>query len=109
MQIKNDKLKVLLQQKEVLVTQGRQLTTEIEKLEKERAKVGMQIQKVKDKVIPMVDKMKESGLIVLGEYDDIETIGLDNGEIEVKIFNHLDEFKKAYAEKFTKKDTTDTK
>lgn len=101
MKINNAKLVVLLKQKDLLVTQGRKLTIEIEKLEKERAKVGMQIQKVKDRVLPIVDKEVKPKL---GEYEDIETVALVNGEIEVKIFNHLEEFKKAYAEKFTKKE-----
>jgi len=101
MKINNDKLKVLLEQKEVLVAEGRALTVKIEKLEKERAKVGMQIQKVKDKVIPLVEKLVKPNL---KEYEDIETVTLEKGEIEVKVFNHLDEFKKAYAERFTKKE-----
>ena len=77
---------------------------QIEKLEKERAKVGMQIQKTKEKVIPMVVKMKADGTIKLGEYDDLESISLEKGEIVVKTFNHLEEFKKQYAERFTKKE-----
>ena len=99
MKIKNDILKKLLEEKDVLVKEGRVLTVQIEKLEQDRAKIGMQIQKKKDKVIPLVEKLKKEGKIVLGEYDDIESVSVISGEIEVKIFNHLEEFKKAFAEK----------
>lgn len=99
--IQNAPLKKLLEEKDVLIKEARELTSQIEKLEKERAKLGMKVQKVKDKVIPMVDKMKGKE-IVLGEYDDIETISLEKGEIVVNIFNHLEEFKKQFAERFKK-------
>ena len=82
----------------MLVNDGRALTVEIEKIEKERAKIGMQIQKRKDKIIPLVEKEVKPKL---GEYEDIETVTINkSGEVEVKVFNHLEEFKKAYAEKF---------
>lgn len=100
--INNNTLKKLLEEKEELVTQGRALTTDIEKLEKERAKIGMQIQKRKDKIIPLVEKAVKP---LLGEYEDIETVTINkDGEVEVKVFNHMEEFKKAYAEKFTPKE-----
>jgi recombinational DNA repair ATPase RecF len=96
--INNNTLKKLLEEKEELVTQGRALTGDIEKLEKERAKIGMQIQKRKDKIIPLVEKAVKP---LLGEYEDIETVTINkSGEVEVKVFNHMEEFKKAYAEKF---------
>lgn len=98
--INNNTLKKLLEEKEELVKQGRELTVQIEKLEKERAKIGLQIQKKKDKIIPLVDKEVRPNLV---EYEDIETVVLEKGEIKVTVFNHLEEFKKAYKEKFSKK------
>lgn len=96
--ITNTTLKKLLEEKEALVNEGRSLTVEIEKIEKERAKIGMQIQKRKDKIIPLVEKEVKPKL---GVYEDIETVTINKaGEVEVKVFNHLEEFKKAYAEKF---------
>jgi len=94
--INNNTLKKLLEEKEELVTQGRALTNDIEKLEKERAKIGMQIQKRKDKIIPLVEKEVKPKL---AEYEDIETVSLDKGEIVVKVFNHMEEFKKAFADR----------
>lgn len=100
--ITNNTLKKLLEEKEELVNQGRALTVEIEKLEKDRAKIGMQIQKRKDKIIPLVEKEVKPKL---GEYEDIETVTLEKGEIVVKVFNHLEEFKKAFAERNKKEET----
>lgn len=107
--ITNNTLKKLLEEKDELVTQGRALTVEIEKLEKERAKIGLQIQKKKDKVIPIVEKMKNSGDIPLEEYDEIESVSIVKGEVEVKLFNHMEEFKKAYAEKVAKEKDSQNK
>ena len=100
--LENKKLLKLLEEKEELITEGRKLTAEIEKVEKERAKIGLQIQKIKDKVIPMMTELKPT--ICKEEFDDIESVSIVNGKIEVKTFNHLEEFKKQYREKVSKKD-----
>lgn len=93
---KDDKMKKLLEEKGVLVNEGRELTKKIEELEKERAKVGLKIQKVKDKLIPIVEsKIKPQ----LEEFEDIETVEVKGDMIVVKKFSHLEEFKKAWREK----------
>ena len=99
--LEDKKLVKLLEEKEALVNAGRKLTAEIEKVDKERAKIGMQIQKIKDKVIPAITKLKPQ--FCLDEFDDIESVTIKDGQIEVKTFNHLEEFKKQYREKVGKK------
>lgn len=93
---KDDKLKKLLEEKGVLVTEGRELTRRIEELEKERAKIGLKIQKVKDKIAPIVDAKINPQL---DEFEDIETVEIKDGMILVRKFSQLEEFKKAWRER----------
>lgn len=64
-----------------------------EKLERERNKIALKIQKIKDKVIPMIQK---SVVPHLKEYDDIEKAEVVDDEVVVTIFNRLEEFKKQF-------------
>lgn len=86
--IQNEELKALLLEKETLVNEGKKLTEKIEKVEKERAKVGLQIQKVKDKIIPLVIGLK----LPLGEYEGLKSVEIKGGEIVVEVTNYMDEF-----------------
>lgn len=61
-----------------------------EKLETERNKVALKIQKIKDKLIPM---LKKEITPHLKEFDDTETVEIKDGKVYVKTFNHLDDFK----------------
>lgn len=64
-----------------------------EKLERERNKIALKIQKIKDKVIPMIQK---SVMPKLKEYDDIEKAEIIDDEVVVTTFNRLEEFKKQF-------------
>lgn len=83
------------------------LLQEQKRLEKKRAKLGEEIQKVKDKFVPWLHKRVAKDL--KSEFDDIETAKLNkDGDIEVHFFNHIDSFKTTFrsrrkAEKKTKK------
>lgn len=74
-EMKNDHMK-LLKEKEVL--------------ERDRNKVALKVQKIKDKVVPMVQKFVKP---MLKEYDDIETAKTKNGKVVITTFNHLEDFK----------------
>jgi len=77
----------------------RDLMSEKEKLERERNKIALKVQKIKDRVVPMIKKEVEPQL---KEYEDIETAVLKNGEVMVKTFSHLEEFKKSFNAKNSK-------
>lgn len=62
-----------------------------EKLERERNKIALKIQKIKDRVIPMIQKECKPHLAT--EFDDIETAKLIDGKVVVTTFNHIDDFK----------------
>jgi uncharacterized protein YoxC len=72
------------------------LNDEKEKLEKERNKIALHVQKIKDKVIPKIQKHCKKAL---GEYEDLASAEIQEGKVVVEKFSHLAEWKRAYAEK----------
>jgi hypothetical protein len=67
-----------------------QLLKDKEVLERDRNKLALKVQKVKDKVIPLVQKEVKP---LLGEYDDIETAKVKDGKVVITTFNRLEEWK----------------
>lgn len=68
-----------------------------EKKERERNKIALKIQKIKDKVSPII--RKEVKPLLKEEYDDIESADVDGDEIVIKTFNHLEEWKAFWRKK----------
>lgn len=66
---------------------------EIEQLERDRNKIALKIQKIKDKVIPIIQKESKP---FLEEYDDIETAKTKNGKVVITTFNHLSDWKRTF-------------
>jgi len=64
-----------------------------EVLERDRNKIALKVQKVKDRLIPIIQKEVKP---LLGEYDDIETAKAKDGKVEISTFNRLEEFKKTF-------------
>lgn len=64
-----------------------------EVLERDRNKIFLKVQKVKDLVVPLIQKEVKP---LLSEYDDIETAKTKDGQVVIATFNHLDEFKKKF-------------
>lgn len=69
---------------------------EKETLERDRNKIALKVQKIKDKLIPIIQKEVKP---LLGEYDDIETAKTKDGKVVTSTFNHLTDWKKAFARK----------
>lgn len=64
-------------------------------LESKRNKIALKVQKWKDRIIPMGQRLAKPHL--QNEYEDYETLMLDeNGNIIVKIFSHLEEWKERF-------------
>jgi recombinational DNA repair ATPase RecF len=92
----NDTLKDLLKDKNEYVKKGRELSNEIEELEEERNKAGMKVQKLKDKVMPIMEDEIEPELN-LGEFEDIESVEInDDGEVVINIVDQVERFKQRY-------------
>ncbi len=76
-----------------MIEEHQKLLVEKEQLERERNKVALKVQKIKDKIIPVVQKYVKP---LLGEYDDIETAKAEGGKITITTFNHLDQFREKF-------------
>lgn len=90
--IEDKKMETLLGKKDVLITEGRELTSTIEKAEKERNKIALKIQKIKDKMISLMDKHS----FELGEFEYLRTVELKDGKIEVQICDAMEEWQEVY-------------
>lgn len=67
----------------------------------ERNKIGLRIQKIKDKTIPLARKLMKPYLE--DEFDDYDGVVLENGELSGTIFNHLRDWKEKWVEKLRQK------
>lgn len=72
------------------------LKTEHESLEKERNKIALKVQKIKDRVIPIIQRECKPQL---SEYEDIESTEIRGDNVLVKTFDHLEEFKAKFKKK----------
>ena len=70
------------------------LTKQKEELETERNKIALKAQKNTDMIIPLARKLMTPYLE--NEYDDYESLKLENDEIVCSIFNHLSEWKENF-------------
>lgn len=64
--------------------------------EQERNKIALKVQKIKDRVIPIIHKEVKPQLV---EYEDIQTAEIVKDEVVVKIYSKLEEWKEAYQKK----------
>ena len=74
-----------------LHTKYDELRKKKEELETERNKIALKAQKYNDKIIPLGKEMMKPFLE--DQYEDYDTLALENGEIVATIFSHLNEFK----------------
>lgn len=64
-----------------------------EEKERDRNKIALKVQKVKDKVVPLIQKQVKP---LLKEYDDVETAKTKDGMIVITTFNHLTDWKNKF-------------
>ena len=94
----DEKVAKLLIEKTGLIKDGRAISEDIEKLENDRNKVALRVQKIKDKIIPFAKKIKKDQL---GRYEDIQSIDLVGEDIVLTTFDYISEYKKQLEEKIT--------
>lgn len=66
-------------------------------LEEERNKIALKAQKYNDKIIPFGRKLMSE--YIADEFEDYESLKVEDGEIVATIFNHLEEFKNKFRSK----------
>lgn len=105
----NPELVELLKQRNAKVDEGRALSKQIDDLELERNKIGLQINKIKDKIIPIAEEIMAP---ILGEFQMVTTTRLTpildaeqkpTGEfedvVEIEWIDEVEEFKKILKER----------
>lgn len=90
LEIKNDKLKGILESREIVFNDIQKINEEIIKLDAERKKHALKMERLKDKTRAIIDKINFS----LGEFETISRVFLENGVIKVEIVDEVEEFKK---------------
>ena len=65
-----------------------------EKLERDRNKIFLKVQKIKDRLIPLVQKLVRP--LLKEKYDDVETAKAINDKVYINTFNHLEDWKKKF-------------
>lgn len=73
----------------------------IDELENQRNKIGLKIQKIKDRIIPMTQKIAKP--LLEDEFEDFSDVRIENGEVIIEIFSHLEDWKAARAKKLKEK------
>ncbi len=68
------------------------LMKEVEKLERDRNKVALKVQKVKDKLVPLAQSLIKP--LLKNEFDDVETAKAKDGKVVVSTFNYVEDYKK---------------
>ncbi|MHA1304652.1 MAG: hypothetical protein ACTSPI_13220 [Candidatus Heimdallarchaeaceae archaeon] len=85
------KIAKLLIKKKELVKKGRGISRQIEQLEKDRNKLALQVQKIKDKIIPFARRIKKEHL---SKYEDIQSLELKGDDIIITTFDYIEEYRK---------------
>lgn len=73
---------------------------EREELESNRNKIALKIQKWNDKIIPLARKVMK--VFIQDEYEDYDSLRLENEKVVGTIFNHLEDWKKTFASRMKK-------
>lgn len=66
-------------------------------LEEERNKIGLKVQQKNDKIVPLTRKLMKPYLN--DEYEDYDTIRIEDGQIVGTIFSHIETFKENFAKR----------
>ena len=67
-----------------------------QELEKERNKLALQADKLRDKIIPFVNKIRKESC---DRYENIESVVVDGDDIVIKVFDVIEEYKKVIDKK----------
>ena len=72
----------------------RKLMKDKEEKERDRNKIALKVQKIKDKCIPIIQR--EVTPLLQKEYDDIETAKVKDGKVVITTYNRLEDWKRGF-------------
>lgn len=95
--IKDAKIKKLLEQRDVEVKKGRELEKQKQTIEQEQRKIGLLLNRIKEKVTPMVNAhaKKES----FNPYEVISAVQITDGQVVMTVTDSLELWKENYGKK----------
>jgi seryl-tRNA synthetase len=73
------------------------LNKDKEEKETERNKIALSAQKYNDKIIPLSRELMKP--LLQDEYEDFDTIWIQDGQMVCTVFSHLDDFKNKFNER----------
>lgn len=85
---------------EMLIKQYEDAVEKKKTLEEERNKIALKVQKKNDKIIPLGRKVMKPFL--QDEFEDYDTLRLEDGQVIGTIFSHMEMFKEHYAKRTNK-------
>jgi len=97
--IENDKLKKILEDRQVIFDNIGEINKVIVAKDKERTAEGYKMDKLKEKTADILKKQN----LVLEEFEDIGAVKLVKGEIVLEIFDYVEEYKKQLRDERAKK------
>lgn len=106
-EFKSAKLHKLLEEKVKLVDEGKGYQKEVEELQKKQRKVGLKLNKIKEKVIPLV--AEESVKLDIGQFEAPMNVSIIDGKDILTIVDRVEDFKKRLLEKLEEDNKKDAK
>jgi len=97
--IENDKLKKILEDRQVIFDNIGEINKVIVAKDKERTAEGYKMDKLKEKTADILKKQN----LDLEEFEDIGAVKLVKGEIVLEIFDYVEEYKKQLRDERAKK------
>ncbi len=99
-EIKDDKILKILEDRAELHKEITVVNEEIMKLDKDRTKKGYKMDKLKEKTKVIMDKLDPE----LGEFEVITSVSIQDGKPVYEVLDMVEEYKKAVREDKKKKD-----
>lgn len=84
-----DEIITMIKNKGDIVVRGRDLNKQIEGLKEELNTCGLDINKINDKLIPLVKEIP----IELGEWEQIQSVEIVDGKLMMTIYDQIEEYK----------------
>jgi len=106
-ELQNAKLHKLLEEKANLVEEGKSFQKKVEKLQKEQRKIGLKLNKVKEKVLPLI--AGESTKLDIGQFEAPMNVNIIDGKSILTIVDRVEDFKKRLLEKLEEDNKKDAK
>lgn len=105
--ITNEDIKSLLIKKDKIVNEWRDISAKIEELERKLDSLAHRIQKIKDKVVPMIEEELKD--LYPSEFHEATKVEVVDGEIVYELVDRIELFKESYIEAKNNKDKTEVK